>query len=61
MATETGDGASQWLQSEVVDLIGIGGDSCVQAKLKGCYRNPGVFDSNAKEMAERGLSHSWLQ
>uniref|UniRef100_A0A3P9IYZ1 Myb/SANT-like DNA-binding domain-containing protein n=1 Tax=Oryzias latipes TaxID=8090 RepID=A0A3P9IYZ1_ORYLA len=41
---------SQWKGSEVTDLINIWGDSSIQAKLEGSYRN-----------RARGYRRSWLQ
>ncbi|CAI5685798.1 unnamed protein product [Oreochromis niloticus] len=61
MAAETGDGASQWTETEVAELISIWGDNSIQAKLEGLYRNRAVFECIAKEMIERGHRRTWLQ
>uniref|UniRef100_A0AAZ1XJ28 C2H2-type domain-containing protein n=1 Tax=Oreochromis aureus TaxID=47969 RepID=A0AAZ1XJ28_OREAU len=61
MAAETGDGASQWTETEVAELISIWGDNSIQAKLEGSYRNRAVFECIAKEMIERGHRRTWLQ
>uniref|UniRef100_A0A8P4KIU3 Myb/SANT-like DNA-binding domain-containing protein n=1 Tax=Dicentrarchus labrax TaxID=13489 RepID=A0A8P4KIU3_DICLA len=46
---ENSDGASQWRESEVLDLISIWGDTSIQAKLEGSYRN------------QQGHRRTWLQ
>nr|XP_055023087.1 myb/SANT-like DNA-binding domain-containing protein 7 [Misgurnus anguillicaudatus] len=53
--------SSQWKGSEVTDLINIWGDSSIQAKLEGSYRNRAVYENISREMAERGYRRSWLQ
>uniref|UniRef100_A0A3P9CCL3 Myb/SANT-like DNA-binding domain-containing protein n=1 Tax=Maylandia zebra TaxID=106582 RepID=A0A3P9CCL3_9CICH len=61
MAAETGDGAGQWTETEVAELISIWGDNSIQAKLEGSYRNRAVFECIAKEMIGRGHRRTWLQ
>lgn len=58
---ENSDGASQWRESEVLDLISIWGDTSIQAKLEGSYRNRSVFENIAHKMGERGHTRTWLQ
>ncbi|XP_056116089.1 uncharacterized protein LOC130091953 [Rhinichthys klamathensis goyatoka] len=58
---DNSDGASQWRDSEVLDLINIWGDTSIQAKLEGSYRNRSVFEKIAHEMEERGHRRTWLQ
>ena len=58
---ENSDGVSQWRESEVLDLISIWGDTSIQAKLEGSYRNRSVFEKIAHEMEERGHRRTWLQ
>lgn len=50
---ENGDGASQWRESEVLDLISIWGDTSIQAKLE-AYCNRSVFEKIVNEMKEQG-------
>ena len=45
---ENSDGANQWRESEVLDLINIWGDISIQAKLEGSYRNRSVFDQHSQ-------------
>uniref|UniRef100_A0A8C1LBT1 Myb/SANT-like DNA-binding domain-containing protein n=1 Tax=Cyprinus carpio TaxID=7962 RepID=A0A8C1LBT1_CYPCA len=54
-------GHIQWKGSEVTDLINIWGDSSIQAKLEGSYRNRAVYENISSEMAEHGYRRSWLQ
>uniref|UniRef100_A0A3Q0RN39 Myb/SANT-like DNA-binding domain-containing protein n=1 Tax=Amphilophus citrinellus TaxID=61819 RepID=A0A3Q0RN39_AMPCI len=53
--------SSQWRESEVSDLISIWGNSSIQAKLDGSYRNRVIFVGISQEMAERGYRRSWFQ
>ena len=58
---ENGDDASQWRESEVLDLISIWGDASIRAKLEGSYRNHSIFEKIANEMEEQELKRMWLQ
>nr|XP_055062902.1 myb/SANT-like DNA-binding domain-containing protein 2 [Misgurnus anguillicaudatus] len=53
--------SSQWKGSEVTDLINIWGDSSIQAKLEGSYRNRAVYENISRKMTECGYRRSWLQ
>ncbi len=45
----------------MLDLISTWGDTSIQVKLEGSYRNQTVFESISKELAERGHRRTWLQ
>ena len=55
------DGGVQWRDGEVLEFLSIWGDTAIQAKLGGSYRNRGVYEMIAKALAERGYKRTWLQ
>ena len=58
---EDGSKGTQWVDSEMLDLISIWVDSSMQAKPWESNRNWPVFEDITKQMAERGHRRTWLQ